>query len=131
HVYAAAGDYTVTVTVTDDDGGIGSDTLLVTVEQDEVEPPPAPTDLSARPKNGKIQLVWTHTGADSYNVYRSASSGGPYTMIANTTSTYSTYLDEGLTNGVRLYYVVTAVVDGVESTTPSNEASATPSARAR
>ena len=31
HTYAAAGVYTVTVTVTDDDGGIGSDTLTVTV----------------------------------------------------------------------------------------------------
>ncbi len=32
HVYADNGSYTVTLTVTDDDGGVGSDTLVVTVE---------------------------------------------------------------------------------------------------
>lgn len=28
------------------------------------------TDLYAREKYGKVQLIWTHIGADSYNVYR-------------------------------------------------------------
>ena len=27
-------------------------------------------NLSARPKSTKVQLVWTHNGSDSYNVYR-------------------------------------------------------------
>ena len=31
HTYGSEGTFTVTVTVTDDDGGLGSDTLLVTV----------------------------------------------------------------------------------------------------
>ena len=129
HVYTSAGSYTVTVVVTDDEGASGSDTAVVTVEA-VVGPPDPPADLTARAKDGKIQLVWTHTGADSYNVYRSEIQGGPHTLIANTTSTYSTYLDQGLTNGTTYYYVVTSIVGGVESV-DSNEASDTPRARRR
>ena len=80
------------------------------------------SDLVARCKSAKVQLTWTHIGASSYNVYRSTVSGGPYTLVGNTDSTYSTYLDTGLTNGTTYYYVVTEA----GSDTISNEASATP-----
>ncbi|MBI4847458.1 MAG: PKD domain-containing protein [Nitrospirae bacterium] len=88
------------------------------------------TDLTARPKSRKIDIVWTHVGVNSYNVYRS-SAGGPYQFIANTTSTYSVYADFGLTNGVRYCYKVRSVnALGTESA-DSNEACATPAARTR
>lgn len=125
HAYTAAGTYTVTVTVTDDEGASGSDTLTVVVEAVVVDPP-APSDLDARQKRTKVQLTWTHTGAELYNVYRSDTAGGPYTLIASTTSTYSTYLDEDVITDNTYYYVVRSVVGGNESTVPSNEASATP-----
>lgn len=89
------------------------------------------TDLTARAKDSEVQIVWTDTGADHYNVYRSTTQGGPYSFVASTTSTYSTYLDTGLTNGTTYYYVVrTAEPNGAE-TCQSNEASATPAARTR
>jgi hypothetical protein len=89
-------------------------------------------DLAARPKSGKVQLTWTHNpSAASYNVYRSTAMGGPYTLIANTTSTYSTYLDTGVTNGVTYYYVVREVALNTDELCQSNEASATPTARTR
>ncbi len=128
HAYPTEGSYAVTVTVTDSAGANGSDSLTVVVEPVVVEPPPAPSDLRAAAKSTKVQLLWTHVGAESYNVYRANSAGGPYTLIANTTSTYSTYLDEGLTNGVTYYYVVTSVTAGVESV-HSNEVAATPTSR--
>jgi len=88
-------------------------------------------DLTARPKSGKVQLVWTDTGAASYNVYRGTTAGGPYAKIANTTSTYSTYLDTGVTNGTTYYYVVRPAALNTDELCQSNEASATPTARIR
>lgn len=94
---------------------------------------PAPcamvNDLSARSKSGKVQLTWTHVGADSYNVYRKVE-GGEFSLLANTTSDYSTYLDTDVTNGVTYYYVATSVCDGMESEA-SNEVGATPQSRIR
>jgi fibronectin type 3 domain-containing protein len=87
------------------------------------------TDLSARAKSSKVQLTWTHVGVDSYNVYRKVE-GGEYSLLANTTSTYSTYLDTAVTNGTTYYYVVNSVCNGSESEA-SNEASATPTSRRR
>ncbi|MCC7374414.1 MAG: PKD domain-containing protein [Verrucomicrobiales bacterium] len=63
-------------------------------------------DLRARAKSGKIQLVWTYTGAHHCNIYRATKSGGPYLKIASTTSTYSTFLDYTAANNVTYYYVV-------------------------
>ena len=85
-------------------------------------------DLTARAKLDKIQLVWSDTGADSYDIYRStAGSSGPFVLIADdVVTTYATYLDSGLTTGTTYYYrVVTS--DGCGS----NAASATPAVRIR
>lgn len=88
-------------------------------------------DLAARPKSGKVQLTWTHTGAHHYNVYRGTISGGPYVKIASTTSTYSTYLDTTVVNGTTYYYVVRPAAASAIELCQSNQASATPSARLR
>ncbi|SPD76240.1 hypothetical protein PITCH_A870003 [uncultured Desulfobacterium sp.] len=88
---------------------------------------PNVTNLSARAKLTKVSLLWTHVGADSYNVYRKTN-GGVYELIANTTSTYSTYLDAGVTIGTTYYYMVKSVCQGVEGGA-SNEVTITPAAR--
>jgi hypothetical protein len=88
-------------------------------------------DLTARAKPGKVQLVWTHSGAHHYNVYRGTISGGPYLKIASTSSTYSTYLDEGLVNGTTYYYVVREATSLDAEFCQSNEASARPTATRR
>ncbi|MBL3535716.1 MAG: hypothetical protein JMN27_18090 [gamma proteobacterium endosymbiont of Lamellibrachia anaximandri] len=75
-------------------------------------------------------MTWAPVaGADSYNIYRSTTPGGPYALIASGhVCDYCAYCNPGLTNGVTYYYVVTSVSGGSESLS-SNEASATPQAR--
>lgn len=88
--------------------------------------PAAPTGLTATALNqkGKIRLNWTtSTGASSYNVKRSASSGGPYTVIATGVTT-ATYTNSGLASNTTYYYVVSAV-NGAGESPNSNQASAT------
>ncbi|HME00590.1 MAG TPA: glycoside hydrolase family 44 protein [Terriglobia bacterium] len=91
-------------------------------------PPAAPTGLAASAGNAQVSLTWNaSSGATSYNVKRSTTSGGPYTTIASPTAT--NYTDTGLTNGTTYYYVVSAVNSAGESAN-STEVSATPSAPA-
>ncbi len=54
------------------------------------------------------------SGATSYTVKRSTTSGGPYTTIASGV-TSTNYLDAGLSTGVQYYYVVSAVAGSTES----------------
>jgi hypothetical protein len=84
------------------------------------------TDLTARAKPGKVQLVWTNTAVHHYNVYRGVANGGPYLMIGSTTSPYSTYLDETVFNGTTYYYVVRRALLNGDEVCQSNQASARP-----
>ncbi len=88
--------------------------------------PAAPTSVSATAGNAQVALNWAAvSGATSYNVKRSATSGGPYTTVATVTSASAT--DSSVTNGAVYYYVVTAVNSSGESNN-SSEVSATPQA---
>ncbi len=93
---------------------------------------PCVENLTARAKPGEVTLIWTHVGADSYNVYRSETAGGPYGLVTNTASTFSTHVDKPLVNGTTVYYVVMPVSGGQELCPETgNEASATPEAGRR
>jgi len=92
-------------------------------------PPAAPTGLVATPGVKQVSLDWNDNGESDlagYNVYRSETSGGPYTKINGSLVATSGYTDTGLTGGVAYYYVVTAVDDMAYESGNSGEASATP-----
>ena len=81
-----------------------------------------PTNLRAVAGTAEIDLTWNaSSGATSYYVMRSTTSGGPYTQLTAVTST--SYADLGLVSGTTYYYAVVAVNFQAESGN-SNEASA-------
>jgi hypothetical protein len=87
------------------------------------------TNLTARAKPGEVQLTWKRTPVpDHYNIYRGTSTGGPYTLIGTTKSTFSTYLDKTVSNGTTYYYVVREAALNGDELCQSNQASATPRA---
>src|SRR5215475_8909763 len=101
------------------------DDFLVTSIGGGGTPPPAPTNLVATPGNAQVSLSWNaSSGATSYNVKRSTTSGGPYTTIA-TGVTATNFTNTQLVNGTTFFYVVSAVNAAGESGN-SNQASATP-----
>ncbi|WP_240333612.1 fibronectin type III domain-containing protein [Salinibacter ruber] len=88
----------------------------------------SPSGLSATPRDGSTQLSWEAAGgADTYNVYRSTSSGVDASSDPLDAGISSVeYTDENAQNGTEYFYVVTAVAsDGGESD-PSGEASTVP-----
>jgi hypothetical protein len=72
----------------------------------------------------RIDLTWTNqANSTSYNVSRSTTAGGPYTLLGNTTST--AYSDtNGLVNGNTYYYVVDPL-NGTTEVCQSNQATIT------
>jgi hypothetical protein len=87
------------------------------------------TNLMARPKPGKADLVWSlFPGATFYNVYRGTISGGPYLKIGTVTG--GVFMDAGpLTSNVTYYWVVRPALANLTEVCQSNQASATPRTR--
>jgi hypothetical protein len=87
-------------------------------------PPAAPANLQATAGNAQVSLSWTpSSGATSYHVKRSTTSGSGYMQIAAPAA--ASYSNTGLTNGTAYYYVVSALNAAGESAN-STQATATP-----
>jgi len=103
----------------------GESTNTVEVSAMPLTPPPGtPVNLIAVAGDGEVGLSWNSTfGATSYNVKRSNTNGGPYSIIGSPATT--TYTDATALNGATYYYVVSAANTGGESTN-STQVIATP-----
>ena len=70
--------------------------------------------ITEPPVAHSVSLSWNASTSDhvvGYNAYRSATAGGPYTLLASAISDV-TYTDHAVLAGARYFYVVTAVDDG-------------------
>ncbi len=89
----------------------------------------APLSVAAVPGVGLVDVSWAAptTGSPTgYNVYRSETSGGPYSVVDAATPLLA-FTDTTVSNGTTYYYVVTALESAVEGPA-SAEVSATPTA---
>ena len=86
--------------------------------------PATPSGLVAIASDTRVSLSWSaSSGATSYNVKRSTTTGGPYSQVAAVTTV--SWTDTGVTDGTPYFYVVSAVNVGGESAN-SAQVSATP-----
>ena len=85
-------------------GGISSNSAEVSA----TTAPAAPIGFAATAGSTQVALSWTATtAATSYRIQRGTATGGPYTTVGTSSGTSS--IDNGLTNGTAYYYVVNAV----------------------
>jgi hypothetical protein len=86
--------------------------------------PAAPTNLVATAGIGQVSLQWNSSyAATSYNLKRSTTNGGSYTVIASQIGT--NFTDTSVINGTTYYHVVSALNGSAESTN-SPQVSVTP-----
>lgn len=94
--------------------------------------PSTPTGLAATAaSSSQINLTWTQTsGATSYDIYRSNTSGGTFTRLGSeptvSSGSTTTYSNTGLSAGTTYYYKISAINASGESAA-SSEVSATTS----
>jgi subtilisin family serine protease len=121
--------YVVSAEDTMEAEGPMSDEASGTTAAPENTPPAKVTGLEVTTaSSSSLKLTWnanSEPDLSHYNVYRSNTSGGPYSLIASPAT--NSYLDTGLEPSTTYYYVVSAE-DTLEAEGPmSNEASGTTS----
>jgi regulation of enolase protein 1 (concanavalin A-like superfamily) len=81
----------------------------VTTENWSAPLPDAPLGLTAVVGDAQAILNWSSsTNAASYNLKRSMTNGGPYTVVGSNLGSPA-FTDLGLSNGVMYYYVVSSI----------------------
>jgi len=133
HVFAAPGNYTTRLTVTDGNGGSAQQSVSVSAVGAAVGID-APANPRAVAGDGQVTLSWDGVaGATAYNVYMATESGvrpDTYSVLAGGVAhldVSSPFTVTGLNNGGTYYFVITAANGTVESPA-GTEVSASPTA---
>jgi fibronectin type 3 domain-containing protein len=121
-------DYFMAVSSYDLSGNESALSNEVSINSGSAGSPPAPTGLVAASEESIITLTWDpnpECDVNAYYIYRSTTSGGGYQYLATVYGgSTTTYVDEGIVDGVTYYYKIVAR-DSFNHTSPySAEASA-------
>jgi hypothetical protein len=123
----AAGNYSLTSKAYDNLNATGTSTPVPITVNGGCTLPAAPATPRATAGKGQATLSWSAvSGATSYTLRRSTTTGGPFTDVAPSLAGTST-VNAGLTNGTTYFYVV-AAVNGCGTGPNSTQVSATPDA---
>ncbi len=90
----------------------------------DVEPPSAPTGLTAITGEANVPLDWNDNSESDlagYNVYRSTTSDSNYSKLNSSLLSDSNYTDNNIPHDTTYYYVVTAVDANSNESNHSNE----------
>lgn len=96
----------------------------------DATPPAKATGLTATPSDASVALDWNDNAdpdLSHYDVLRSTTAGGPYTLLASVTA--SAYSDLAVSNGTPYAYVIDTIDDAGNHSGFSNEVSSTPRAK--
>lgn len=116
--------YYFVVAATNSSGSSSNSSPVSVTPQAALTIPAAPAGLAATAGDAQVALTWSaSTGAASYAVRRSTTTGGPYTQVAMVMS--PSYTDTGLSNGTAYYYVV-AAANAAGASANSSQVASTP-----
>ena len=105
HQYGVPGDYTVTVQVTDNDGGVTVQTLAVVVS---TTPPAAPTGFKVQSVSvNRIELAWTDVSSNEagFSIERCTKRGCQnFVQIGQVGSNTTTYVDNTVLGNTQYSY---------------------------
>ncbi|HBC89104.1 MAG TPA: hypothetical protein DCZ94_19365 [Lentisphaeria bacterium] len=88
----------------------------LTFSRDPITKVVPPSGLMAQWGKGQVSLSWWGTaGATGYKVKRAAKTGGPYSVIGNTSQMETAFADKDVAAGKTYFYVVSAIVNGAET----------------
>jgi len=124
---AAGQSATLSVTFTPAAAGSASGTVSVASNATNSPITITTTGTGVQPVQHSVTLSWTASTSTvvGYNVFRSTTSGGPYTLLTSSPVASTTYTDSTVQAGVTYFYVVTAVDSSGNESVYSNQASAT------
>lgn len=115
----------VTITATDNMGASVSRTFTITVAPAD---PNAPSELIATgASRSSIRLIWKDNSSveTGFQVYRSSSAAGPFTLVGTVGANNTSYLDGGLAANGKYHYKVRTMLGGSNYTGYSNVAGTT------
>jgi hypothetical protein len=116
-----------TVTFTPPATGAASGSLSFTSNASNSPAVETLTGTGTPPPQHSVSLSWTasnSSGVIGYNIYRGATSGGPYSKINAVLNASTLYTDSTVADGQTYYYVTTAVNSSNEESGYSNQTQA-------